>query len=161
MLDSVLPPGAQHLQNFHPLVVHFPLAFLTGAALLYLLAGLARRESWGWTALWFLVLGTVSAAVAVATGLYAEPGVMIARSVRAQLLEPHKRLMLATFALSTVLSLWAVADRPIPTKGRLIFLLLLLLLLAGMTWGADYGGRLVYDYNAGGNACHQPIEFTQ
>ncbi len=103
----------------------------------------------------------MSAAVAVATGLYAEPGVMIARSVRAELLEPHKRLMLATFALSTVLSLWAVADRPIPTKGRLIFLLLLLLFLAGMTWGADYGGRLVYDNNAGGNACHQPIEFTQ
>ena len=112
-------------------------------------------------ALWLLVLGTVSAALAVATGLYAEPGVMVARSVRAQVLEPHKRFMLATLALSTALTLWAIAARPLPTKGRLIFLLLLLLLLVGMVRGADYGGRLVYDYNAGGNACPQPIEFTQ
>jgi uncharacterized membrane protein len=160
VLDAAFP-GAQHLQNFHPLVVHFSVAFLTGAALLYILAGLGGRQSWAWTALWLLVLGSVSAAVAVATGLYAEPGVMVARSVRAQLLEPHKRLMLATLALSTALTLWAVAARPMPTKGRLLFLLLLLLLLAGMTRGADYGGRLVYDYNAGGNACPQPIEFTR
>ena len=159
MLDAVLP-GAQHLQNFHPLVVHFPVVLLPGAALLYILAWLTGRESWAWTALWLLVLGTVSAAVAVATGLYAEPGVMVARSVRAHLLEPHKRFMLATLALSTALTLWAVAARPLPTKGRLIFLLLLFLLLAGMVRGADYGGRLVYDYNAGGNACPQPIEFT-
>jgi len=27
--------------------------------------------------------------------------------------------------------------------------------------GADYGARMVYDYNAGGNACSQPIEFTK
>jgi len=27
--------------------------------------------------------------------------------------------------------------------------------------GADDGGRMVYDYNAGGQACGQPIEFTQ
>jgi hypothetical protein len=27
--------------------------------------------------------------------------------------------------------------------------------------GADYGGRLVYDYNAGGNACGQPIDFSK
>jgi uncharacterized membrane protein len=151
----------QHLQNIHPLVVHFPLAFLTGAVLLYFLAWLAGRESWAWTALWLLALGGISAAAAVATGLYAEPGVMVARSVRASLLQPHKRFMLATFALSTVLTLWAVVDRPFPRKGRIIFLLLLLLLLAGITRGADYGGRLVYDYNAGGNACSQPIEFTQ
>jgi hypothetical protein len=39
--------------------------------------------------------------------------------------------------------------------------LLLLVVLAVMSHGADYGGRLVYDYNAGGSACGQPIEFTR
>ena len=43
----------------------------------------------------------------------------------------------------------------------LFFALGLLVLLAVMTKGADYGGRLVYDYNAGGSACGQPIEFTR
>ncbi len=159
MLDSL--PGAQHLQNIHPLVVHFPVAFLTGAALFYPLAWLAGRDSWASAAFWLLVLGTVSAAVAVATGLYAEPGVMVARSVRAELLEPHKRFMLGTLGLGVVLTVWAAAVRPMPQRGRIAFLFLLLVLLAGMTKGTDYGGRMVYDYNAGGNACGQPIDFTR
>lgn len=160
MLHTLLP-GAQHLQNLHPLVIHFPVAFLTGAALLYVLAWLTGRESWAWTALWLLGLGTLSAAAAVATGLYAEPGVMIARSVRAALLVPHKRYMLATSCLSIVLTIWAAAGRPFPTKGRIAFVVLLLLLLAVMTKGADYGARMVYGYNAGGDACGQPIDFAE
>jgi uncharacterized membrane protein len=156
-----LLPGAQHLQNPHPLVVHFPIAFLTGAALVYFLSWVTGREAVAWTALWLLLLGALSAAVAVATGLYAEPGVMVAPSVRAELLVPHKRFMLGNFALGSVLALWAVMARPLPVKGRLLFLSLLLLLLVGLTKGADYGGRMVYDYNAGGSACGQPIDFTR
>jgi hypothetical protein len=38
---------------------------------------------------------------------------------------------------------------------------LLVLLVAILVRGADYGGRMVYDDNAGGNACGQPIEFTR
>jgi hypothetical protein len=34
-------------------------------------------------------------------------------------------------------------------------------LLGVMSIGADYGARMVYDYNAGGSACSQPIEFTK
>lgn len=30
-----------------------------------------------------------------------------------------------------------------------------------MSIGADYGAGMVYDYNAGGNACSQPIEFVK
>lgn len=92
-------PGAQHLQNPHPLIVHFPIAFLTGAALIYLLAWVVRKESWAWTALWLLALGALSAVAAVATGLYAEPGVMVADSVRMELLVPHKRFMLARLSI--------------------------------------------------------------
>jgi uncharacterized membrane protein len=160
VLEALLP-GAQHLQNLHPVVVHFPLAFVPGAVVFYVLAVLAGRESWAWTGLALLVLGTLSAAVAVATGLHAEPGVMVARSVRAELLDVHERLMLGTLALSTALALWGIVRRPLPVRGRLVFLLLLAVLLAVMTRGADYGGRLVYDYNAGGAACSQPIEFTR
>lgn len=156
-----LLPGAQHLQNPHPLVVHFPIAFLTGAALAYLVFWVTRREPVAWAALWLLLLGALAAAVAVATGLYAEPGVMVDPSVRAQLLVPHKRFMLGTLGLGAVLAVWAVVARPVPARGRLVFLFLLLLLLVGLMKGADYGGRMVYDYNAGGNACGQPIEFTR
>jgi uncharacterized membrane protein len=108
-----------------------------------------------------LILGTLAAGAAVGTGLYAEEGVMVSRSVREHLLELHETLMLVTLGLSIVLSIWALIARTFPKKGRWIFLLLFLVLLGIMTVGADYGARMVYDYNAGGSACSQPIEFTK
>jgi uncharacterized membrane protein len=155
-----LLPGVDHLQNLHPVVVHFPVALLPGAVALYFLAWIARRESWAWVGLWMLVLGAVGAAVAVATGLYGAEGVMLAPSVKQHLLFFHKRIMLAVLGLSVLLSLWALFSRPIPERGRLAFLGLLLVLTALLVKGADYGGRIVFDYNGGGDACGQPIEFA-
>lgn len=160
MLDTFLP-GVQHLQNIHPLAVHFPIAFLMGAALFYCLARVLNNDSLATTAFSMLILGTFAALVAVATGLYAEPGVMISRSVREHLLEPHKKLMFGALGLSVFLTIWALGARPFPQKGRWIFLLSMFILVAVMSLGADYGARMVYDYNAGGNACSQPIEFSK
>ncbi len=160
MIETVLP-GIGHLQNIHPLVVHFPIAFLIGAAFFYLMAGVSRKETFARTAFAMLITGTLAAAAAVGTGLYAEPGVMVSHSVREQLLSFHKRLMIATLLLSIVLALWAIAKRPLPQKGQALFYLLLVVLLAILSVGADYGARMVYDYNAGGNACSQPIDFTK
>jgi uncharacterized membrane protein len=151
--------GVRHLQNVHPLIVHFPIALLPAAVLLYVLAWLARKESWAWTGLWLLGLGTLGAAAAVASGLYGAEGVMVAPAVREHLLMNHERIMLGVLALSVILSVWAWLARPMPLKGGVVFLLLLAVLLAGLTVGADFGGRMVYDYNAGGNACPQPIDY--
>jgi uncharacterized membrane protein len=161
MLHLFVFPGVQHLQNIHPLLVHFPIALLSAAALMYWLGFLARRESWLWTGLWTLVLGALGAAAAVGSGLYAEPGVMLAPSVKTALLANHKRIMIAVLILSALLALWAMAARPMPARGRGVFLATLVVVVALIAKGADYGGRMVYDYNAGGNACGQPIEFTQ
>jgi uncharacterized membrane protein len=98
MLGRLLP-GVQHLQNAHPLIVHFPIAFLFGAALLYFLAWIGKRESWSWTGLWMLVLGTLAAAVAAGSGLYGAEGVMIAPSVNEHLLINHERIMLGVLEL--------------------------------------------------------------
>lgn len=159
-MNSVLP-GVQHLQNIHPLVVHFPLGLLPAAVALYLITWIVRREHWAWLPFWLLVLGTAGAVAAVVTGLRGEEGVMVARSVRIELLALHEELMLTTLGLGVLLTVWAALARPLPRKGRPLFLLLLLALLVIMTRGADYGGRLVYDYNAGGTACPQPIDFTR
>ena len=150
--------GAQHLQNIHPLVIHFPIAFLYGAALFYFLSFVFKKGDWEWTAFWMLILGAVSIGIAVGTGLYAEPGVMVSHSVREHLLEAHEKLMIVTASLCGILTLWALSAPPFPKKGRPFFLLFIAAMLVLMTLGADFGGRMVYDYNAGGFACHQPIE---
>jgi len=155
---AALFPGIQHLQNIHPLLVHFPIAYLCGALLFYALAWVLSSERLAYTAFLILSLGTLAAAAA--TGLYAESGVMISRSVRAHLLEHHEQLMLTTLGLSVAATFWAAWARPFPRRGRPLFFLLLLVMVTVMALGADFGARMVYDYNAGGDACSQFIEFT-
>ena len=98
--------------------------------------------------------GLLSAAVAVGTGWWSAPGVMLDPSVKENVLEPHRRLMLATSAIAAALTLWAIIKRPMPVSAaRYFFLFGLLVMIALMTKGADYGGIMVYDYNGGGAAC--------
>ena len=160
MLESILP-GASELQNYHPLVVHFPIAFIYGAALLYFLASIGASESLKWTALWMLMLGALGAAAALLSGLYAAPGLMVSESVRHELLRHHKHLMIAASLVTGVLTIWALAARPMPSRGRYVFLAGLVAAMLLIASGADLGGEMVYGYNAGGSACPQPIDFRK
>src|SRR5215471_9516312 len=152
-------PGAERLQNIHPLIVHFPIAFLTASVPIYLLAWTLRREMLESVGLWLLSLGTLGAAAAVYTGWVGSEGVMIAPSVREHILEYHKWLMLGVFGLSTVLTGWALLARPMPRKGRTLFVIGLMVMALVLAKGADYGGWMVFGYNAGGSL-PQPIEFS-
>ncbi len=160
MLERLLP-GAAHLQNSHPLFVHFPIALLSAAVAFYVLAWILRSDRLAGIAFGTLLAGTIGGAVAIGTGLYASEGVMVARSVRTALLSEHKTLMLITGGLAAALSIWSLIQRPFPRRARVLFVVLLFVMFAVMLKGADDGGRMVYDYNAGGNACGQPIEFTK
>jgi predicted heme/steroid binding protein/uncharacterized membrane protein len=53
----------------HPMVVHFPLAFLMGATLFYILFFFFPHPSLGTTSVYLLVLGAISTPFAIATGL--------------------------------------------------------------------------------------------
>lgn len=160
MLDRILP-GASNLQNYHPLLVHFPIAFIYSASLMYFLAWIAGSEKLQWTALWMLLLATLGAAAALISGFYAAPGLMISESVRDELLSHHKHLMVASSILTGALTIWALATRPMPTRFRYAFLLGLLALVLLLTIGADLGGEMVFAYNAAGSACPQPIDFRK
>ena len=106
-LIKTMLPGLQHLQNWHPLIVHFPIALLSGMALIYGASFAFRQHQWEKLAFGMLVLGTVTAGLAVWSGLNAQDGVMVARSVRAELINAHRTWMLATLGLSMALTLWA------------------------------------------------------
>jgi uncharacterized membrane protein len=160
VLDKLLP-GASQLQNYHPLIVHFPIAFIYGAALMYFLASMLASENLKWTALWMLALGALGAAVAVLSGFYAAPGLMVSESVRHELLRHHKQLMVTASVITGALTLWAIAARPMPTRGRYVFLAGLIAVLGLITAGADLGGEMVFSYNAGGSACAQPIDYRK
>jgi uncharacterized membrane protein len=160
VLKGILP-GASQLQNYHPLLVHFPIAFIYGASLMYFLAWITASEKLQWTALWMLLLAALSAAAALISGFYAAPGLMISESVRDQLLNHHKHLMVAASILTGALTLWALASRPMPTRGRYLFMVGLIALMGLIAAGADLGGEMVYTYNAAGSACPQPIDLKK
>ncbi len=160
MLERILP-GASQLQNYHPLLVHFPIAFIYGASLMYFLAWISGSEKLQWTALWMLILAALSAAAALASGFYAAPGLMISESVRNELLNHHKHLMVAASILTAALTLWALASRPMPTRGRYLFMAGLIALMGLIAAGADLGGEMVFAYNAAGSACPQPIDLKK
>ena len=141
--------------------MHFPIAFIYGASLMYFLAWITASEKLQWTALWMLLLGALSAAAALLSGFYAAPGLMVSQSVRHDLLSHHKHLMVFASILTGVLTVWALASRPMPTRFRYIFLTGLLLMMLLIASGADLGGEMVYSYNAGGSACAQPIDFKK
>jgi uncharacterized membrane protein len=154
-------PGASQLQNYHPLLVHFPIAFIYGAALFYFLAWILANDGLKWAAFWMLLLGAFSAAVTLLSGFYAAPGLMVSQSVRDELLRHHKHLMVAASAVTGLLTLWALAARPMPSRGRLVFLLGLFVVICLITAGADLGGEMVFGYNAAGSACPQPIDYRK
>ena len=160
MLERILP-GASQLQNYHPLLVHFPIAFIYGASLLYFLAWITASEKLQWAAFWVMLLAALSAAMALTSGFYAAPGLMVAESVRNELLAHHKHLMVSASILTGALTLWALASRPMPTRARVLFMAGLLALMVLIAAGADLGGAMVYTYNAGGSACPQPIDFKK
>jgi predicted heme/steroid binding protein len=72
-----LPPILQSfLQKFpmtrrhpHPMVVHFPLAFLMGSSLFVLLHLLFKNSSFETTSFYLLILGAIASPFAMATGL--------------------------------------------------------------------------------------------
>jgi uncharacterized membrane protein len=148
------------MQNLHPLVVHFPIAFLLSATALYLLALSLRSQHVAQAAFWMLLVGAAAATLGIWTGFRANDSVMIAPSVRANILVHHKQLMVATWVMSLILAAWGVAARPFPRRGKLAFVLLLLAMTGTLVRGADYGGWMVFGYNAGGSL-PQPIEFNQ
>src|ERR1035437_4160810 len=99
-----------------------------------------------------LVLSELGAAAAVASGLYAAPGLMVSVSIRHELLRNHKHLMVAASAVTGVLTVWALATRPMPTRGRYVFLAGLIAVMCLIAAGGGIGGGGGFWFNTGGSA---------
>ena len=89
---------------------------------MYFLAWITASEKLQWTALWMLLLGALARRRRSLSGFYAAPGLMVSESVRHELLSHHKHLMVSASIMTGVLTVWALAARPMPTRFRYIFL---------------------------------------
>jgi len=141
-------------ESAHPLIVHFPIALLLTAVSLDLAALGFRRPGLHRMALWNLTLGTLAAGVAVLTGLRASTVAKHSFDIW-QVMELHKRLGIATLILGLMAGSWRLAKRDrLTVRARATTVLISLLMVGTLMWGAHLGGRLVYEFGVGGTFGH-------
>ncbi len=139
-------PGMKGMLNYHPLFVHFPIAFWVGALLFEALAVWRSSDEWHRTAARLLYLGTLMALAAAGTGLLAEESVMEIGPEH-EVMELHMVLMLISTSAAVGLCMLAFFRRKNFTAGlRKLFLAGLVVLAILLTVGSDRGAQLVYQY---------------
>lgn len=145
-LPAALLPGWKSALNHHTAFVHFPIALWLVALLFEVVALLLRKDTIHRAAVWLLWLGTIAATVAVATGLHAAGSVP---SGVGNLLHTHKELMLISYSLAVVFSVWAYFAGSLWKKA--VLLAGMVILCGLMTLGTDRGAEMVGRYGFGVN----------
>lgn len=140
-------PGIAALDNFHPLVVHFPIAFLSVFFFVNLIAAIWKNLAYQQLANYLLYLGTFSALFAVIAGFMAENSVAHGDNVHA-IMEKHELFGLISLGLASFLSGWQFLKQKTHSQNQAhpLFLLLSALLYLSLSLGADLGGLMVYQY---------------
>ncbi|MDD5272457.1 MAG: DUF2231 domain-containing protein [Methylovulum sp.] len=154
---AALMPGIAAMANIHPMLVHFPIAFLVTFFVLDAVATLANKIAWRKVASWFLYLGTVAAAFTVLAGFIAADSVPHGDNVH-EIMEHHEHLGVSVLSLAAVLSVWryTVGEslRGV-ANGLFVFASALLCLLLSL--GADLGGLMVYKYGVAVAVAAAPV----
>lgn len=153
---SSIFPGIAAMDNIHPMLVHFPIAFLSAFFAADLAGALRKKTEWRSVAACFLYLGTVAAVFTVIAGFIAASSVEHGGNVHA-IMETHEHFGIAVLALATVLSIWRLKSGSIIQGGaNTLFLMLAAILCVAMALGADLGGLMVYKYGVAVEAVPVP-----
>ena len=149
-------PGVSGMANIHPLLVHFPIAFLSAFFVVDLVGTLARKPHWRSVASWFLYFGTVAAVFTVTAGFIAAATVPHGHNVHA-IMTYHKYFGVTVLSLALLLSVWRAKSGGVMGFGaNTFFLMLSALLCVFMALGADLGGLMVYKYGVAVEAVKIP-----
>ncbi len=153
---STLMPGIAGMDNIHPMLVHFPIAFLLAFFVVDLLGTWAKKQQWRTIASFLLYFGTVAAAFTVAAGFIAADSVAHGDNVHA-IMERHEHFGVSVLTLAAILSAWRLKSGGVIQGGANSFFLILAALLCGlMMLGADLGGLMVYHYGVAVDAVSVP-----
>ena len=146
--------GIASLANIHPLLVHFPIAFLSLFVVVDLIGTAAKKTEWRNFASGLLYLGTVFAGLTVWAGFHAADTVLHGHNVH-DIMERHEQLGISILALSMALLAWRLRR---PVDGWGIYSVFSIVLLGLIIFGADLGGLMVYKYGVAVEAVTVPLE---
>lgn len=144
-------PGIAALMNFHPLVVHYPIALLTSFFVVELAAVILKKEPLSTLASGLLYLGTFFAAITVYFGFQAAETVAHDEVVHI-IMERHEGYGVTVLCLALLLSVWRGLTVKYPhLEMKKLFVSLAGILTILLTLGADLGGAMVYGHAVGVN----------
>lgn len=135
--------AVKELFNIHPMFVHFPVAFLPGAFLLFALGIVFKKTELNAAGRACLYLAAAGALAAVITGLFAE-GSFPHNDTIHRMMETHETLAWLVLAITGVLTAWSFFQAEHRPKAAWGFLALLGLANLVIMQGADIGARMVY-----------------
>lgn len=139
-------PGIGEMANIHPVLVHFPIALLTGFIVAEILSVITGKKDLRTAGKWMLYFGTVGALGAAVVGLLGAEGVFHEGEVHSQM-SKHRDHGLNVVALSLFLSLWRLIEgRDLVGISRVIQNSVGVLVVINLMLGSDIGGVMVYKY---------------
>lgn len=140
------------IPNWHPLFVHFTVALLSVAAILFLLSKFATHwrleDQWLATAYWSLWIGVLITIGTVIAGFVAFNSVKHDDPSHLVMLD-HRLWALVTASIFVVGAVWGIVQYKSQTRPGAIFLLLMLVGLIGLGGTAWRGGELVFRHGLG------------
>jgi uncharacterized membrane protein len=153
---SSIMPGIANMDNIHPLLVHFPIVFISAFFALDLVGTISKNPESRSVATWLLYFGTVAALFTVIAGFIAAGSVAHEQNVH-DIMERHEQIGVSILATAILLSVWRIKSGVLPRSGANNFFLLLSgLLCLLMMLGADLGGLMVYKYGVAVEAVAVP-----
>jgi uncharacterized membrane protein len=137
------------MSNIHPFLTHFPIALLTVGVVFDTMSVLLKHDRLEFVGRWSQLLGTISLAATVASGLIAKGQLTIQLNAQ-EFFGTHQQIAFVATALASSLLLWRISNRLLlPSNYRRTYLLLSSATVALIWIGAWYGGELVYRFGVG------------
>jgi uncharacterized membrane protein len=138
--------GLREVPNVHMVVVHFPIALLPIGLACDVLGWLTGSRDLHIAGRWMLWIGTLTAGLAAWSGYEGADDVHpYVTDAAEELMDLHMNLQLGTLGAAVGLSLWRLMTRgPFPERGRLVYLLLAVAMVANLALASDFGGQMVF-----------------
>jgi uncharacterized membrane protein len=135
--------------RLHAVINDFPPALLVVGVLLELAYLFTKRESLRNAAYWTLVVGAVTTAVALFSGLRAEEAVEHGQAIH-EIMQVHERFAWITLGVFGVVAVWRVLrESKMLRRERVVLALVGVVGLVPLTATGMEGGELVFDHAAG------------
>lgn len=135
--------------NLHPLLLHFPIAFVFGFIFTEVYGLLFKKPGVRQWASGLLYLGGIGAVLTVVSGLIAAETVPHGAQVH-EIMEWHQRAGITVAVLTVSLGVWRRFGGIPKSAMETALSMFLTLLIAGVLFlGADLGGMMVYQHGVG------------